>query len=135
MKKFILPLVAGIACLLAANAAEAAQVELTATHTVVSQTQTATGSMLTAINITVTNNSALSLSYIVVKPIGPDTIVVPNTSTLSIATLAAGASTTVRWNLELIGRPLMRGMPLLLAGTSTDQAAQAVQTMIISRGM
>lgn len=135
MRKLIISLLAGITCLLAANIATAASVELTATHTIVSETQTAQGSTLTVVNITVTNNSASSLSNISVNPIGPDAIVVPGTSTLTIPALAAGATATVSWNLELAGPPLMPGLPLHLIGTATDQTAQAVNTFVFSRGL
>lgn len=135
MRKFIISLAAGITCLLAANTAAAAAIELSATHTIVSQTQTATGSIQMVVNITVTNNTTQSLSNIAVAPIGPDLITVPNTSSLTIASLAAGAAVTVSWNLELIGPPLMPGLPVQLAGSATDPANQPVQTIIFSRGI
>ena len=113
-------------------AAAPAQAELaiTATHTITSQQATASGTDVT-LNITVSNQSASSLSNVTLSLMEPLGAGGPGSTVLNLGNLTAGASVTKTWNIS-IHEPEMQPLPLMIEASGADANGSVVHFPLLS---
>jgi len=116
------------AMLFSASIANAGQI--TATHTVVSQQQTANGSDVT-LNITMNNQGSISLSNITLTLMEPMGLDGPDSNVLSLGSLTAGTSVSFSWSISILD-PEMQPLPLMIEASGTDVNGNAVHFPLLS---
>jgi len=134
MRQIMISLLAAVLWMAAPSAQAASNITLPATHQIISQQQTAHGTTIFAVRMTISNSGTTSLTHLSFYPIDSQ-LQLPLDSSLTIASLAAGATTTLNLNLEGLTPQLIPGMLLIFQGMAADMAGKPTQVLIHSRGM